>query len=100
MTHAWIKTADGDLLRADQVRQINVVEGLRVVTISGSHFLIAEIDGDQAAMAAAHALAAAIAEADAWSQAAEIEVVRTDKDWKVRLTAIAEIARAEYEAVS
>jgi hypothetical protein len=98
MTHAWIKTADGDLLRADQVRQINVVEGLRVVTISGSHFLIAEIEGRQATMAAAHALAAAIAEADAWSQAAQIDVVRTDRDWKVRLTAVAELAQSEYDA--
>lgn len=97
MTHAWIKTADGDLLRADQVRQINVVEGLRIVTIGGSQFLIAGIERGRAATAAAHALAAAIAEADVWSQAALIDVARTDTDWKVRLTAIAEIARSEYD---
>jgi hypothetical protein len=98
MTNAWIKTPDGDLLRADQIRQINVVEGLRIVTIGGSQFVIAEIEGRQAATAAAHSLAAAIAEADKWSQAAEIGVVHAGADWKVRLTPMADTARSEDEA--
>lgn len=89
MTHIWISTTDGDLLRADQIRQINVVEGLRVVTTSGSQFLVAEIESRQATMTAARELTRAIAEADGWSHAAEIDVVREGSAWTVRLTAMA-----------
>jgi hypothetical protein len=84
----WISTSDGDLLRADQVRQITVVGGLRVVTTSGSRFLVAEIKGRKAATATARALAAALAAADTRSGAAQIDVVREGSDWKVRVTAI------------
>lgn len=90
MTHVWISTSDGDLLRADQVRQINVVEGLRVVTTSGSQFLLAKVEGRQATLAAARALATAIADGATSSHAAQIDVVREEAGWKVRLTAIAE----------
>jgi hypothetical protein len=90
MTHVWISTSDGDLLRADQVRQINVVGGLRVVTISGSQFLLAKVEGHKATAAAARALATAIADGAASSHAAEIDIVREGADWKVRLTAMAE----------
>jgi hypothetical protein len=85
MNHVWISTAGGDLLRADQIRQINSVEGVRVVTIGGSQFVVAAIEGRQAAMAVARGLACAIAEAETWSCAAEIDVVRDGEDWKVRL---------------
>ena len=88
MAHVWISTPDGDLLRADQIRQINVVEGLRAVTMSGSQFLVADVAGRESAMAAARDLAGAIAEADTWSGAAEIDVVREGTEWKVRLTAM------------
>jgi hypothetical protein len=89
MKHVWIGTSDGDLLRADWIRQINIVEGLRIVTTSGSQFLVAEVEGRQAALAAARSLAAAIAEADAGPHAAEIDVVRDGPGWKVRVTAMA-----------
>ena len=88
MTHLWISTSGGDLLRADQVRQITVVEGLRVVTLSGSKFLLAEVEGREATAAAARALATAIADGATSSHAAEIDVVREGADWKVRLTAM------------
>ncbi|MBS2548592.1 hypothetical protein KGQ19_17125 [Catenulispora sp. NL8] len=90
MTHVWISTSDGDLLRADQVRQINVVEGLRVVTTSGSQFLLAKVEGREPTLAAARALATAIADGATSSHAAQIDVVREEAGWKVRLTAIAE----------
>lgn len=85
MYHAWISTPDGDLLRADRIRQISSVEGVRVVTVGGSQFLVAEVEGRQAAMAVARGLACAIAEADTWSCAAEIAFVRDGDGWKVRL---------------
>jgi hypothetical protein len=94
-THVWISTTDGDLLRADQIRQINVVEGLRVVTTSGSQFLVADIEGRQAALAAARALASAIAEADAWSWAAEIDVVSDGGGWTVRAVAMSDAGASE-----
>lgn len=95
MAHVWISTSGGDLLRADQIRQITVVEGLRAVTTSGSQFLIADVAGRQTAMAAARELAGAIAEADTWSGAAEIDVVREETGWKVRLTAMPDAGRSE-----
>ena len=87
MNHVWISTADGDLLRADRIRQINSAEGVRVVAIDGSQFLVAEVDGRQAGMAVARGLACAIAEASAWSFAAEIDVVGDGEGegWQVRL---------------
>ncbi|MEY9932636.1 hypothetical protein ABH926_007287 [Catenulispora sp. GP43] len=90
MTHVWISTSEGDLLRADQVRQINLVEGLRVVTTSGSQFLLAEVQGHEATLAAARALATAMADAAASSHAAEIDISREGVGWKVHLTAMAE----------
>lgn len=92
MAHTWISTADGDLLRADQIRQITIVEGLRAVTAAGSQFLIAEINGREATLTAARALAAAIAEADARSHATEIDVVRDERAWTVRLTTMPDAA--------
>lgn len=85
MNHAWISTVDGDLLRADQIRQINSVEGVRAVTVGGSQYLVAEVEGRQASLAVARGLACAIAEADTWSGAAEIDIVNDGADWKVRL---------------
>lgn len=103
MTHVWITTADGDLLRADQIRQINVVEGLRVVTTSGSQFLIADIEGRQAALAAARDLASAMSEAQAWSWACEIDVVRDGGTWQVRAVAMRDAGKPRqhrYEQTS
>lgn len=100
MYHAWISTSDGDLLRADRIRQITSVEGVRVVTIGGSQFLIAEVEGRQAATAVARGLACAIAEADAWSCAAEIAVVRDGEDWKVRLRPMPEQRTVTTEATA
>lgn len=94
-THVWITTSDGDLLRANQIRQINTVEGLRVVTTSGSQFLIADIESRQAALAAARDLASAISEADAWSWAAEIDVVSDGADWTVRAVAMRDAGKSQ-----
>jgi hypothetical protein len=91
MSHVWITTSDGDLLRADHIRQINVVEGLRVVTTGGSQFLIADIEGRSATLAAARDLVSAIAEADAWSRAAEIDVVSDGAGWTVRAVAVRDV---------
>ena len=98
MSHVWINASDGDLLRADQIRQINVVEGLRVVLIGGNQFLIADIESRDAAAAAARELTAAITEAEAWSHAAEISVVRGGHGWKVRLKAMRDTGQPEKHA--
>ena len=45
MTCVWVTSTDGDLLRADQIRQVNVVDGLRAVLIGGSQFLLARTGG-------------------------------------------------------
>jgi hypothetical protein len=94
MYHAWITTLDGDLLRADRIRQINSVEGVRVVTTGGSQFLVAEVEGRQAAMAVARGLTCAIAEADSWSCASEISVVRDGDGWNVRLRPMPQLRTA------
>ncbi|NUP46612.1 MAG: hypothetical protein HOW97_04770 [Catenulispora sp.] len=95
MSHVWITTSDGDLLRADQIRQINVVEGLRVVTTSGSQFLVADIEGRQAALTAARDLASAMAEAETWPWAAEIDVVSDGGGWTVRAVAMGDAGAAQ-----
>jgi hypothetical protein len=102
MKSVWISTPDGDLLRADRIRQINVVEGLRVVTTGGSQFLVADVEGRQAAMAVARDLAAAITEAGTWSHAAEIDVVRDGAaGWKVRVTTMAtDTGRSQEKAAA
>lgn len=97
VTHVWITTADGDLLRADQIRQITVVEGLRVVTTSGSQFPIADVQGRPATVTAARELASAIAEADTWSWAAEIDVVSGADGWTVRAVPIREAGRTQEQ---
>lgn len=100
MYHAWISTSDGDLLRADRIRQINSVEGVRVVTTSGSQFVVAEVEGRQAAMAVARGLACAIAEADTWPGAAEIDVVHDGGEWQVRLRPMPEDRTVLGEAMA
>lgn len=95
MSHVWITTSDGDLLRADHIRQINVVEGLRVVTTGGSQFVIADVAGRQATLAAARELASAISEADAWPWAAEIDVVSDGAGWTVRAVAMRDAVTEE-----
>jgi hypothetical protein len=42
MAYTWISTADGDPLRPDPIRQIDMVEVLRGVPTSGNHFLVAD----------------------------------------------------------
>ena len=85
MSHVWVSTMEGDLLRADQIRQINVIEGLRAVLQGGNQFLIAEIEDRAACAAAARELAAAIAEGDAWTHAVEIKVLDDGGRWTVDL---------------
>jgi hypothetical protein len=85
MSHVWVRTVDGDLLRADQIRQITVVEGLHAVAVGGNQFLIAEIENRAASAAAARELTAAIAEGAGWSHAIEVAVVAKGADWLVEL---------------
>lgn len=85
MSHVWVTSANGDLLRADQIRQLNTVEGLRAVLIGGSQFLLAEIDGRQRCAAVARELSAAIATAERHDQWAEITIVRDGPGWTVEV---------------
>lgn len=85
MSHVWVTSTDGDLLRADQIRQLNTVEGLRAVLIGGSQFLLAEIEGRQEGMAAARELSAAIATAESRDEWAEITVVGGRPGWTVEV---------------
>jgi hypothetical protein len=85
MSHVWVTSIDGDLVRADQIRQLNTAEGLRAVLVGGSQFLLAEIDGRQACAAAARELTAAIATAETRDLWAEIAVVRSGPGWTVEV---------------
>lgn len=85
MSHVWVTSADGDLLRADQIRQLNTVDGLHAVLIGGSQFLLAEVDGRQNCAAVARELSAAIATAEAPDRWAEITVVREGPGWTVEV---------------
>jgi hypothetical protein len=85
MSHVWVTSSDGDLLRADQIRQLNTVEGLRAVLVGGNQFLLAEIDGRQECRAVARRLSAAIAAADVREEWAEITIVREGPDWTVEV---------------
>jgi hypothetical protein len=85
MSHVWVTSADGDLLRADQIRQLNTVEGLRAVLIGGSQFLLADIDTRQECVEAARELSAAIATAENRDEWAEITVVSGGPGWTVEV---------------
>jgi len=85
MSHIWVTSTDGDLLRADQIRQLNTVDGLRAVLVGGSQFLLAEIDGRQECTAVARELTAAIARAETQEQWAEVTVVRDGPAWTVEV---------------
>ena len=83
MSHVWVTASDGDLLRADQIRQLNSMEGLRAVLIGGSQFLLAEIETRQECMAVARELSAAIATAEAQDRWAEIAITHDGPGWTV-----------------
>ena len=85
MSHVWVLSTNSDLLRADQIRQLNIVEGLRAVMIGGNQFLLADIDCHQDCMAVARELTAAIATAEARDHWAEIAVVHGDHGWMVEV---------------
>ena len=85
MSHVWVACTDGDLLRADQIRQLNTAEGLRAVLVGGSQFLLAEIDGRPECTTVARELMAAIAMAETRDQWAEIAVVRRGPGWTVEV---------------
>jgi len=63
MSDVWIRTTDGDLIRADEVRQITSGDGLRVVLVGGSQFMVADVEPRAEADTAAQDLAAAMSEA-------------------------------------
>lgn len=85
MSHVWVTTVDGDLLRADQIRQLNTVDSLHAVLIGGSQFLLAEIDGRRECTAVARELAATIATAETRDQWAEVAVVCEGPGWTVKV---------------
>jgi len=85
MSHVWVTSTEGDLLRADQIRQLNTVEGLHAVLIGGSQFLLAEIDRRQECTAVARQLSAAIATAETEDGWAQITVVHSGPGWTVEV---------------
>lgn len=85
MSHAWVISGNGDLLRADQIRQLNTAEGLRAVLVGGDQFLLAEIgDRKECAMVACE-LTAAIATAEAEDEWAQIAIERSGPGWTVKV---------------
>lgn len=91
MSHVWVTSTDGDLLRADQIRQVNVVDGLRAVLIGGNQFVLADVDSRQESTALARDLTSAIAEAEARGHWAEIGVVRGDQGWSVEVKSLYDV---------
>lgn len=89
MSHVWVTSSDGDLLRADQIRQLNTVKGLHAVLIGGNQFLLAEIDGRRECRTVARQLSAAIATADVREDWAEITVVHSGPGWTVEVESAA-----------
>jgi hypothetical protein len=85
MSHVWVTSTNGDLLRADQIRQLNTAEGLRAVLVGGSQFLLAAIDDREACMRVARELTAAIATAETQEQWAEIVIVHGGPAWTVEV---------------
>ena len=83
MSDVWIRTLDGDLLRADEVRQITGVDGLRVVLVGGSQFLVADVQGRGQSEGVARELATAIANARSERGAVVITVERENESWTV-----------------
>jgi hypothetical protein len=85
MSHSWVCSVDDDFLRADDIRQINIASELRVVFADGRQFLIAQIEDRATRLLVAEELAFAMAEADAWTQAAAIYVVDGADGWTVEI---------------
>lgn len=84
MSDVWIRTSDGDLVRADEVRQITSSDGLRIVLVGGSQFVLAGIESRSRGETAARDLAAAIAEACGQDAAVLLSVVLDEReDWAV-----------------
>lgn len=85
MSHAWVTSGNGDLLRADQIRQLNTAEGLRAVLVGGDQFLLAEIGDRKACATVARELTAAIATAEDEEEWAQIAVKRNGPGWTVKV---------------
>jgi len=83
MSHAWVQSADGDLLRADEIRHLGVVEGLQAVLVGGDRFLVANVGDSDLCAALARDLAAAMAEAHPSETAVAIGVRETADGWSV-----------------
>lgn len=84
MSHAWVQSADGDLLRADEIRHLGVVEGLQAVLVGGDRFLVAAIRDQNLCAAVAMDLAAAMAEAHPSETAVAVSVHEAAGGWSVR----------------
>ena len=85
MSHAWVTAGNGDLLRADQIRQLNTAMGLRAVLVGGDQFLLAEIGDREECATVARELTAAIATADDEEEWAQIAVERNGPAWTVKV---------------
>jgi hypothetical protein len=85
MSHTWIQIVDGSLLRADDIRQINVADGLHAVLASGGVALVADVEDRADCVALAKDLAAAMAGAHPSETAMAISVERTVEGWSVNI---------------
>ena len=83
MSHAWVQSADGDLLRADEIRHLGVVEGLQAVLIGGDRFLVADVGDRNLCAILAGDLAAAMAEAHPSETAVAVGIRETADGWSV-----------------
>ncbi|GAA1988375.1 hypothetical protein [Catenulispora subtropica] len=83
MSHAWVQSAEGDLLRADEVRHLSVVEGLQAALVGGDRFLVADIGDRDVCAALARDLAAAMAEAHPSETAVAVGVRESADGWSV-----------------
>ena len=93
MNHVWVRTVDGDLLRASLIRQINTEGGLRAILTAGSQFMLAETSVRQTADEIALRLVAAIAAAEAHVDACVLGVVTDEHDnWAVTATVLPAVA--------
>ena len=83
MPNVWVSSIDGDLLRASEIRQITISDGLHAVLIGGSQFVLAETGGPQVSGPIAQHLVAAIGAAEAHGDASVVQVLREGDEWRV-----------------
>jgi hypothetical protein len=93
VNQVWVKTVDGDLIRAATIRQITTTGGLRAILNAGSQFLLAEPSGRQPMDEIALELVAAMAAAEEHAGAHVIEVTGENDEWTVATSALSAAAQ-------